>query len=229
MRGDFGLAGRVGVKLASPDPVEIPDLYLKPAVGPSRSPRTAGGAVHGARSGTVIAETLDRGHRRIWAPGRAEEFRQRGVRLHRIEPGICLPGTPWSSVRITSARSWNALGKLRAYQVDPARSDAAFSPLPGQPACCTCWPTTGQQDEKLRMRESTCRFRTCASASVCRKDGASPQPGWCARGAPLERWCGTGWFEATVHEVRIPRTRRTPPVRDSHQCPLFFRSRVKWL
>jgi hypothetical protein len=68
-RSNYGLADLLGASFDSPEPVEIPDLYLR--ILPSRrlllqDPQVM--TFHAAPGAEVLAETYDRGHRRTLGP-----------------------------------------------------------------------------------------------------------------------------------------------------------------
>jgi Beta-galactosidase trimerisation domain len=67
VRKNFGLADLFGAEFVSPEPVEIPDLYLKPAAG-ALIPQDPQVVRFRATGGEVLAETIDRGHRANLGP-----------------------------------------------------------------------------------------------------------------------------------------------------------------
>jgi len=67
MRKNYGLAEVFGADFSEPEPVEIPDLYLKLPSG-EEIPQDPQVLLIRANGGTVLAETLDRGHRRTLGP-----------------------------------------------------------------------------------------------------------------------------------------------------------------
>jgi hypothetical protein len=67
MRKSFGLADVFGAELLDPEPVEIPDLYLRPA-GAEELPQDPQIARFRAAGGVPIADTFDRGHRANLGP-----------------------------------------------------------------------------------------------------------------------------------------------------------------
>jgi hypothetical protein len=67
VRSNFALADLFGADLVDSEPVEIPDLYLKPSAG-DEIPQDPQVVRIRANGGEVLAETLDRGHRRNLGP-----------------------------------------------------------------------------------------------------------------------------------------------------------------
>ncbi len=67
VRKNFGLAGLFGADLIDAEPIEIPDLYLKPA-NSELIPQDPQVVRFRANEADVIAETLDRGHRANLGP-----------------------------------------------------------------------------------------------------------------------------------------------------------------
>ena len=67
MRKNYGLAEIFGAEFSEPEPAEIPDLYLKLPSG-EEIPQDPQVLRFRADGGTVLAETLDRGHRRTLGP-----------------------------------------------------------------------------------------------------------------------------------------------------------------
>jgi len=68
MRKDFGLADVFGASFTQPEPVEIPDLYLRLASGGELIPQDPQVLRFKVNDGTVLAETIDRGHRQNLGP-----------------------------------------------------------------------------------------------------------------------------------------------------------------
>ncbi|HZL56133.1 MAG TPA: hypothetical protein VFC21_03585 [Bryobacteraceae bacterium] len=68
MRKGFGLADVFGASFTQPEPVDIPDLYLKLASGGELIPQDPRVLRFKVNDGTVLAETIDRGHRRNLGP-----------------------------------------------------------------------------------------------------------------------------------------------------------------
>ena len=67
MRKNYGLAEVFGAEFSEPEPIEIPDLYLKLPSG-EELPQDPQVLRFRENGGTVLAETLDRGHRRTLGP-----------------------------------------------------------------------------------------------------------------------------------------------------------------
>ena len=68
-RGNYGLADLFGIELKSVEPVEIPDLYLRPLPSGGLIPQDLQVVLfRETRGGEVVAETYDRGHHRTLGP-----------------------------------------------------------------------------------------------------------------------------------------------------------------
>ena len=88
MRANFGLADLFGAKFSNVEPVEIPDLYLKLPDGEliPQDPQVMRFTNTGG--GTVLAETVDLGHRGNLGPAIVRRDRGQGHGdLHRQRPG----------------------------------------------------------------------------------------------------------------------------------------------
>jgi Beta-galactosidase trimerisation domain/Hypothetical glycosyl hydrolase 6 len=81
MRKNFGLAEVFGAELSEPEPVEIPDLYLKLPSG-EEIPQDPQVLRFRANGGTVLAETLDRGHRRTLGPAITQRIFGKGSAIY---------------------------------------------------------------------------------------------------------------------------------------------------
>jgi hypothetical protein len=206
MRGDFGLADVLGVKLASQDPVEIPDLYLKPAGGAVEIPQDPQVARFTAVDpATVIAETVDRGHRRNLGAAVVRRNFGKGTVIY---IGSSLESV-YQETRMSPVRDYVGslleplVGQLRAYRVDPRPGLMPHFTVAGDRLLLHLLANTGNKTKKLRMREEYLPIpevrvrirvpegRSAASARLVR-----------ARRA-LEPVARDGWFETTVPEVRI--------------------------
>jgi hypothetical protein len=67
-RPDYGLSELFGASAKAPEPVEMPDLYLRLIPSGKSIPQDSQVMLFGADGAEVIAETQDRGHRRTLGP-----------------------------------------------------------------------------------------------------------------------------------------------------------------
>jgi hypothetical protein len=81
LRKNFGLADLFGAELVSPEPEEIPDLYLKLGSG-EEVPQDAQIFRFRARGSEVLAETIDRGRRTNLGPAVVRRTEGRGSVLY---------------------------------------------------------------------------------------------------------------------------------------------------
>jgi hypothetical protein len=206
MRKDFGLADLFGARLTSPDPVEIPDLYLKPAQGAAEIPQDPQVVQFTAiEPGSVVAETLDRGHRRSLGPAVLRRKFGKGTVIYL---GSSLESV-YQETRMGAVRDYVGslleplVGSLRAYRVDPHPGLMPHFTVAGNSLLLHLLANTGNKVKKLRMREEYLPIagvrarirvpegRRAASARLVRADRA------------LQPAVRDGWFETTVPEVRI--------------------------
>jgi len=206
MRNDFGLAELFGARLTSPEPVEIPDLYLKPVGAAPEIPQDPQVVRFSAVDpGTVIAETLDRGHRRNLGAAVVRRSFGKGTVIY---VGSSLEAV-YQETRMTSVRDYLAslleplVGAQRAYRVDPRPGLMPHFTVAGDSLLLHLLANTGNKWKKLRMREEYLPIpnvrvrirvpegRRIISARLVRA------------GKPLEHGVKDGWLEATVPAVRI--------------------------
>jgi hypothetical protein len=206
MRKDFGLADVFGARLSSPDPVEIPDLYLRVAGASMEIPQDPQVVQFAALdAASVIAETLDRGHRRNLGPAILRRKFGKGTVIY---IGSSLEAV-YQETRMSAVRDYVGslleplVGNLRAYRVDPRPGLMPHFTVAGDSLLLHLLANTGNKVKKLRMREEYLPVpdvraqiripegRRVASARLVRAD------------RPLQPVVRDGWFEVTIPEVRI--------------------------
>ena len=201
MRAGYGLADLFGVTLANVEPVEIPDLYLKLRSGEliPQDPQAMRFANTGA--GTVLAETLDLGHRANLGPAIVQN-----KRVIFIGSGL---EAIYAETRMRRLREY--LGTLidpmlrphRTYEVEYRSGVVAHLTASQDTLLLHLLADTGNKTKKLRIREEFLPVenvkvrvrvpegREVASVSLLRA------------GAGLQARAAGGWIEVTVPRVLI--------------------------
>ncbi len=206
MRGDFGLGDLFGARLLSPDPIEIPDLYLKPAGQLSEIPQDPQIVRFEALDpADVIAETLDRGHRRNLGAAVLRRSFGKGTVIY---IGSSLEAV-YQETHMKPVRDYIGslieplVGERRIYRVDPRAGLMPHFTMAGNSLLLHLLANTGNKSKKLRMREEFLPFRD-VTIRIRIPDGRKMAGISLLRtGRPLEGSMRDGWFAATVPEVRI--------------------------
>jgi hypothetical protein len=194
MRKNFGLADLFGADAIDPEPVEIPDLYLKLPSG-EEIPQDPQVFRFRAAGSTVAAETLDRGRRKILGPavvrrdfgsgqviyiGSSLEAVYEETRMQVLRQYFDTLLAPWLAAR-------------RAYEM-PFRSGVTPHLMAGRDVILLhLLADTGNKSKHLRVREEFLpvldvkvrvrvpQGRTVRAVSLLRsgeKVTASPRDGW---------------------------------------------------
>ncbi len=155
-RPDFGLADVFGAHLQAEEPVEIPDLYLLPSGWPEAFPQDPQVVRFEATDpGTVIAQTVDRGHRRTLGPAVVKKAFGRGQVIY---VGSSLEAV-YEETRMAVIRDYLAslldplIGQFRRYQVAPRPGLMAHYTVSGNSLLLHLLANTGNKWKKLRQRE----------------------------------------------------------------------------
>jgi hypothetical protein len=155
-RPDFGLADVFGAHLQAEEPVEIPDLYLLPSGWPEAFPQDPQVVRFEATdSDSVIARTVDRGHRRTLGPAVVKRPFGRGQVIY---IGSSLEAV-YEETRMAVIRDYLAslldplIGQFRHYQVPPRPGLMAHCTVSGNSLLLHLLANTGNKWKKLRQRE----------------------------------------------------------------------------
>ncbi len=154
VRGQFGLADLFGAEFVDPEPIEIPDLYLRPSGG-EEIPQDPQVMRIRATTGDVVAETLDRGHRRNLGPA---------VVRHRMGNGqVIYIGSSLEAVyeetRMKPLRAWFGslvepwLAARRSYQAPFVPGVLPHLVASRDTAVLHLLADTGNKNKHLRARE----------------------------------------------------------------------------
>ncbi len=199
-RADFGLAARFGAHLTSAEPLEIPDLYLK-LESREEIPQDPQVVQFTAAGATVLAETIDRGHRRNLGPaviqngpviyiGSSLESVYEETRMKRLRVYFDTLVAPW-------------LAAKRTYQLDYVPGLMPHYMASDSTIVLHLLADTGNKNKHLRSREEflpvqnvNLRIRvpqgkTVRSVSLLRA------------GTELKADVNGGWIDATVPKVLI--------------------------
>ncbi|MFB3903752.1 MAG: beta-galactosidase trimerization domain-containing protein [Acidobacteriota bacterium] len=155
-RPDFGLADVLGCHLQAEEPVEIPDLYLFPAGWSEAFPQDPQVVrFEAVDPATVIALTIDRGHRRTLGPAVVQKTFGRGRSIY---IGSSLEAV-YEETRMAVIRDYLAslldplIGRFRHYQVAPRPGLLAHYSVSGNSLLLHLLANTGNKWKKLRQRE----------------------------------------------------------------------------
>jgi hypothetical protein len=205
MRRDFGLADLFGASAAGPEPVEIPDLYLKlpgnefipqdPQV--FRWRKIAGGE--------VLAETIDRGHRANLGPAILRRTVGKGKVIY-IGSGL---EAVYAETRMKRLREYFAalidpvLAAHRPYALDFRSGVMAHFTSSRDTLLLHLLADTGNKFKKLRAREEFIAVEN-VRASIRVPEGRSVRAVSLLRsGQALPAAPRAGWLEVTVPRLRI--------------------------
>ena len=200
MRPNYGLADLFGAKSADVEPIEIPDLYLKLPSGELIPQDPQAMRFANAAGGTVLAETVDLGHRANLGPA----IVQRG-RVIYIGSGL---EAIYAETRMRRLREF--LGTLidpvlsphRTYEMEYRSGVTAHLTASNDTILLHLLADTGNKTKKLRIREEFLPVenvkvrvkvpegRTVKSVSLLRSGAPAARP------APQ-------WVEVTVPRVLI--------------------------
>jgi hypothetical protein len=154
MRKNYGLAEVFGADFSEPEPVEIPDLYLKLPSGEEipQDPQVLRFRTDG---GIVLAETLDRGHRRTLGPAIMQRSFGKGSAIY---IGSSLEAV-YEETRMKSLRvffdslvsPW--LSAQRSYEIEYQSGVTAHFMASGDVLLLHLLADTGNKNKHLRSRE----------------------------------------------------------------------------
>ncbi len=155
-RPDFGLADVFGAHLQAIEPVEIPDLYLLPSGWPEPFPQDPQVVrFEAADASTVVARTVDRGHRRVLGPAVVKRPLERGQVIY---IGSSLESV-YEETRMAVIRNYLAslldplVGNLRRYEVPARPGLMPHFTVSGNSLLLHLLANTGNKWKKLRQRE----------------------------------------------------------------------------
>ena len=204
VRKNFGLAELLGVEFASPEPVEIPDLYLKLAGG-ELIPQDPQVFRFRATSGQVLAETIDRGHRANLGPAIVKRSEGKGEAIYigssleavyeetRMEPLRSFLGslvTPWLAAR-------------RSYQIEYRPGLMPHFMASDNVLLLHLLADTGNKNKHLRAREEFLPV-TDVQVNIRVPEGRTARAVSLLReGASLPSSVRGGWLDVSVGRVLI--------------------------
>jgi hypothetical protein len=154
MRKNYGLAEVFGAEFSEPEPVEIPDLYLTLSSG-EEIPQDPQVLRFRANGGMVLAETIDRGHRRTLGPAIVRRTVGKGSAIY---IGSSLEAV-YEETRMKSLRvffdslvsPW--LSAQRSYEIEYQSGVTAHFMASGDVLLLHLLADTGNKNKHLRSRE----------------------------------------------------------------------------
>ncbi len=208
-RPDFGLADVFGAHLQAAEPVEIPDLYLLPSGWPEAIPQDPQVVRFEATDpDSVIARTLDRGHRRTLGPAVVKRAFGRGQVIY---IGSSLESV-YEETRMAVIRDYLAslldpmIGQFRHYQVAPRPGLMAHYTVSGNSLLLHLLANTGNKWKKLRQREEylpiadiKARIRVPAGRKV--RAVELLRAGGAAEYSRKDDWLEVSLPQVTIHEL----------------------------
>jgi hypothetical protein len=200
VRKNFGLAELFGADFANPEPVEIPDLYLKLKSGEEipQDPQVFRFRANGSQ---VLAETLDRGHRANLGPA----IVQKGSVIY---IGSSLEAV-YEETRMKSLRSFLGglvtpwLAARRSYEAEYRPGVMPHFMASGDVLLLHLLADTGNKNKHLRVREEFLPV-TDVKVRIRVPQGRSVRSVSLLRGGQrLPADVRDGWLDATVPRVWI--------------------------
>jgi hypothetical protein len=205
-RSDFGLADVFGAHLEAEEPVEIPDLYLLPSGAPEALPQDPQVVRFEAGDpAAVVAQTIDRGHRRTLGPAVLKRSFGRGRVIY---IGSSLEAV-YEETRMAVIRDYLAslldplIGQFRHCQVEPRPGLMAHYTVSGNSLLLHLLANTGNKWKKLRQREEYLPI-TDVRARIRIPTGRKPGAARLLRAdRAVDYSLNSGWLELRVPEVNI--------------------------
>jgi hypothetical protein len=204
VRKNFGLADVLGAEFLSPEPVEIPDLYLKLAGG-EEIPQDPQVFRFRATSGDVLAETIDRSHRANLGPAIVKRPYGKGETIYigssleavyeetRMQPLRSFLGglvTPWLAAR-------------RSYQIEDQPGLMPHFMASDNVLLLHLLADTGNKNKHLRVREEFLPV-TDVQVRIRVPEGRTARAVSLLReGARLPSSVRGGWIDVSVGRVLI--------------------------
>jgi hypothetical protein len=204
VRKDFGLAEVFGASFTAPEPVEIPDLYLQ-LPGAEPIPQDPQVLPFRATGAIVLAETLDRGHRRSLGPAVVRNTYGRGSVIY---IGSSLEAV-YTETRMQCLREYFAsllapwLGESRSYSVQYTPGLLPHFMASDGVLLLHLLADTGNKDKHLRTRE---QFLPLTDLKVRLRipDGRRARSISLLRsGQPVPTQSRGPWLELTVPRILI--------------------------
>jgi hypothetical protein len=200
MHANYGLAGLFGAKFANAEPIEIPDLYLKLPSGElvPQDPQ----CMRFSATGTVLAETVDLGHRGNLGPAIVQNGRV-------IYIGSGLEAI-YNETRMKRLREYLAtlidpiLGQHRTYSIEARAGVIPHLTATKDTILLHLLADTGNKTKKLRIREEFLPVEN-VNVRIRIPQGRSVKSVSLLRdGGSVGTRAGTpGWIEVTVPKVLI--------------------------
>jgi len=204
VRKSFGLADLFGAEYLEPEPVEIPDLYLK-ADGADEIPQDPQIMRIRATTGEVLARTLDRGHRRDLGPA---IVRQRVGSGEVVYIGSSLESV-YEETRMKPLREW--LGSLfspwlasrQSYQVPFVPGVIPHFVASRDTLVLHLLADTGNKNKHLRAREEYVAVADVRARIRIPESRKVKSVSLLRAGQTLASEIRQGWLEVTVPRVYI--------------------------
>jgi len=204
VRKDYGLAELFGAEFVDPEPVEIPDLYLKLPTG-EEIPQDPQILRFRARGGRVLAETIDRGHRAVLGPaivqqdagggsviyiGSSLEAVYEETRMKRLRSFLGALVTPWLAPR-------------RSYEIDYQPGVMPHFMASRDVLLLHLLADTGNKNKHLRSREEFLPVANVKARIRVPEGRRVHSVSLLRAGAELPRTVHEGWLDISVPSVWI--------------------------
>ena len=204
VRRNFGLADLFGAEFLSPEPVEIPDLYLRP-VGGDLIPQDPQVFRFRATSGQVLAETVDRGHRANLGPAIVKRVEGKGEVIY---IGSSLEAV-YEETRMEPLRSFLGglvvpwLAPRRAYEIEYRPGLMAHFMASDNTLLLHLLADTGNKNKHLREREEFLPVIDVQARIRVPEERTARSVSLLRAGARLTPSARGGWLDVTVGRVLI--------------------------
>jgi hypothetical protein len=205
VRGNFGLSDLLGATFDSPEPVEIPDLYLKLPGGEliPQDPQVL--RFRNTGGGTVLAETVDLGHRGNLGPAVVRRAVGKGQVIY-IGSGL---EAVYAETRMKRVRTYLAslvdpvLAPHRTYEVEFQPGVIPHLTAARDTLLLHLLADTGNKGKKLRSREEFLPVENVKARIRLPQGRAVRSVSLLRSGQKFDATARAGWVEVTVPRVLI--------------------------
>jgi hypothetical protein len=205
VRKNFGLAELFGAEFLDPEPVEIPDLYLRLSGGETIPQDPQMMRIRAAAGAEVLGETLDRGRRANLGPATVRRKAGKGTAIY-IASG---PEAVYEETRMKPLRAFLGglveplLGPGRSYRMEYVPGVTPHFMASRDVLLLHLLADTGNKNKHLRSREQFLPV-TDVKARIRVPQGRSVKSASLLRaGGKLPAAVRDGWLDVTVPRVLI--------------------------
>jgi hypothetical protein len=200
VRKDFGLADVFGASFLDPEPIEMPDLYLRTDDEIPQDPQVM---LIRATTGKVLGETIDRGHRKTVGPaGVGQRFGDGNVTYIASGYEAVYEETEMPIVRTSFGKLFQmTLGDERSYNVEYQPGLTPHLMASERTLVLHLLANTGNKNKHLRPREGFVPITDVKVRIHVAKQPVSVSLMGTGEKIPVKE--NAGWIEVTVPRVLI--------------------------